>query len=101
MRLDVGRLVRIGAFLLTPGGSDELCNLFAGEVTAPPACPDGIAGHTGLAEENEDIRTRVWQADAAIEAALTGRFANAVTAIALFWLAARRDWLRATWSGAI
>ena len=33
-----------------------------------------------------------------IEAAFAGTFTNMITAIGLFWLAAKRDTLRQTWS---
>ena len=91
------RLVPIGDFLLTAGGSDERVALHAGEVTAPDAGEAGLAGTAGLAAEEEDIRVRVWPAQAAVSAALAGRFANAVTTIALLWLGHRREWLREEW----
>lgn len=97
MNLAVDRLERVGGFLLTAGGADELCEIFVGRVQAPPAQADGIAGHAGLAAENEDIRVRVWPADRAIEAALAGHMTNAVTTIGLLWLAARRDRLQQEW----
>jgi ADP-ribose pyrophosphatase len=98
MALAARRLHPIGDFLLSPGGSDEYVHLVVGEVAAPPAGPDGLAGQGGMAAEEEDIRIRVWPADRAIAAAFDGCFANVITAIALFWLAARRDWLRRQWS---
>ena len=88
------RLVRVGKFILSAGGADETCTLFAGRVTAPTVVHAG-----GLAAENEDIRTRVWAADDAIDAALAGKFPNSVTTIALLWFAARRDRLRRDWLG--
>jgi ADP-ribose pyrophosphatase len=91
------RLIKIGEVLLSPGGSDELVSLYVGEVTAPPAGPDGIVGSGGLAAEDEDIRVRRWSATEAIEAALAGRFVNCVTGICLLWLAARREQVRASW----
>jgi len=97
MRLGFDRQERIGGFLLTPGGADECCELFAGRVRAPAAAADGFAGYGGEASENEDIRVRVWPADAAIDAACAGRFTNVVTALGLLWLAAKRDWLRRIW----
>ena len=100
MSLQVGALRWIGSFLLTPGGSDELCELYAGRVRAPPADADGIAGHAGMAAENEDIRVRVWPAARAIEAALAGRINNSVAAIGLLWLAVRHAALREEWSKA-
>jgi ADP-ribose pyrophosphatase len=98
MRLEVTTLRHIGAFLLTPGGADELCDLYVGRVSAPPADADGIAGHAGIAEEHEDIRTRVWPAERAIEAALGGRMTNSVTMIGLLWLASQRAVLRKEWT---
>ncbi len=89
----------IGEFVLTPGGSDERCTMFAGRIRAPQAGPDGIIGVGGLAAEQEDIRARLYPATDAIEAAVAGRYPNSVTTIALLWLAARRDWLRAHWAG--
>lgn len=97
MDLTVGELRRIGGFLLTPGGADELCELYLGRVRAPPADAAGIAGHAGMAAEDEDIRVRVWPARAAIDAALAGRFTNSVTALGLLWLAARHAEMRAAW----
>ena len=96
MRAD--RLRRIGTYLLSPGGCDELLELYAGRVTAPATGPDGIVGHAGAETEGEDIRTRVWPAENAIALALEGKFSNSVTAIGLLWLAAKRDSLRNEWS---
>lgn len=98
MRLEPDLLERIGAFLLTPGGCDEQCTLFAARVRAPDADADGLAGYAGLAEEQEDIRIRVLPAAVAIERALAGLYPNSVTTIGLLWLAARRDWLRERWA---
>jgi ADP-ribose pyrophosphatase len=87
----------MGEVMLMPGGCDEVCALFLGRVRVPPTDQDGIAGHAGLVSENEDIRVRVWPADAAIAAALDGRIPNVLTMVALLWLAARRDQLRQEW----
>ncbi len=97
--LSVDLLERMGDFLLTPGASDERCTMFAGRMRAPNAGPDGMVGQGGLAAEQEDIRVRLHSAADAIEAAAAGRYANSVTAIALLWLAVKRDWLRAQWAG--
>jgi ADP-ribose pyrophosphatase len=97
IRMQADRLERIGRFLLSPGGSDESVTLYAGRVTAPQAGADGIAGHGGLAAENEDIRIRILSAGDAIELALGGHCPNSITSLALLWFAARHDWLRNTW----
>jgi ADP-ribose pyrophosphatase len=96
--LAVGRMERLGHYLLTPGGSDETIHIFAAEIEAPATDDDGIAGHFGLPEENEDIRVRVFDAADAIAAAFDGRVRNATTAIALAWLGLNRDRLRRAWS---
>ena len=97
MGLELGRMHRIGDFLLTPGGCDELCTLFAGEVDAGGADADGLMGTRGLASEQEDIRVWALPAGRAIEQALAGCYPNSVASIGLLWFAARRDWLRAQW----
>ncbi|GAC1341224.1 MAG: NUDIX domain-containing protein [Acetobacteraceae bacterium] len=98
MGLEIDLLEPIGDFVLTPGGSDERCTLFAGRVRAPVAGLDGLLGVSGLASEHEDIRVRLWPAQRAIDAAVGGQFPNSVTALALLWLAARREWLRTRWN---
>ena len=100
MGLTPDRLEPVGDFILTPGGSDERCTMFAGRVHAPAVDGNGLSGHFGLAAEHEDIRVRVWPAGRAIDDAIAGRFPNSVTTIALLWLAARRETLRAAWSAA-
>ena len=98
MGLQVGALRHIASVLLTPGGADEVCAIYAGQVRVPSADADGIAGHAGVADEHEDIRARVWPADRAIEAALAGRMTNSVTMIGLLWLAMERPALRKEWA---
>ncbi len=95
--LEADRLAKIGDFVLSPGGSDELVTIFAGRVRAPAAGPDGLAGIGGLAHEHEDIRVRVWPADTAIAAVMAGEIPNSVTALALLWFALRRQDLRKEW----
>src|SRR4051794_16419426 len=98
MGLETDLLEPIGDYILTPGGSDGRCTLFAGRVHAPDAGADGLAGGFGLADENEDIRRRVWPAERATADAVAGKFTNSVTGLALLWLAARRSTLRAQWT---
>ena len=97
MGLQLHEMERIGAFLLTPGGCDELCTLFAGRVRLGDIGPDGLLGAGGLASEQEDIRVRALPAAQVIERALAGAYPNSVASIGLLWFAARRDWLRARW----
>ncbi|MEO9190190.1 MAG: NUDIX domain-containing protein [Acetobacteraceae bacterium] len=98
--LTAKRLHKVSDILLSPGGADELCTLFVGEIAAPAAGPDGLCGTSGLASEHEDIRLRVWPAERACAAALDGAFVNSVAMIALLWLNARRGPLRAEWTKA-
>jgi ADP-ribose pyrophosphatase len=98
--LEIKALERIGDFMLSPGACDERCSLFAGRITAPAGDAQGVIGGGGLASENEDIRIRRMPAGEAVDRALAGEFTNAITSLALFWLASRRDWLRARWAGA-
>lgn len=97
MGVATDRLEPIGDFILTPGGSDERCSMFAGRVRAPAIDTDGLSGRFGLVSEHEDIRVRVSPADRMIAEAVAGRFPNSVTTIALLWLAARREQLRRDW----
>jgi ADP-ribose pyrophosphatase len=95
--LEPDRLVKVGDFVLSPGGSDELVTIFVGRVHVPDADARGIAGMGGLASEHEDIRIRICPADAAIAAVMAGEIPNSVTALALLWFALRRDSLRTEW----
>ena len=97
MGLCPGRLMKISDVLLTPGGADELCALFVGEIAAPEADSSGLCGRAGLAAEDEDIRLRAWPAERAVNAALDGHITNSVAAIALLWFHARRGRVRSAW----
>ena len=98
MRMTADNLQYIGAYLLSPGGCDELLELYVGRVRSPEADADGIAHTAGAEAEGEDIRTRVWPAQKAIDLALAGGMPNSVTTIGLLWLAANRTRLREAWS---
>jgi ADP-ribose pyrophosphatase len=99
MGLEVDSLEKIGDFLLTPGGCDELCSLFAGRVRLGEIGADGVLGSGGLASEQEDILVRALPADEVIEKALAGAYPNSVASLGLLWFAARREYLRAKWLG--
>jgi ADP-ribose pyrophosphatase len=93
--LTTDRMEKIGTYILSAGGADETCILYAGRVTAPATDPTGTYG---LAEEQEDIRLRVYPAAKAIEKAFKGEITNSMAALALFWFAAQHDRLRRAWS---
>ena len=97
--LEVESLEKIGDFLLTPGGCDELCTLFAGRVRLGAIGADGLLGSGGLASEQEDILVRALPAEEVIERALAGAYANSVASLGLLWFAAKREYLRAKWLG--
>ena len=88
----VGDMIRIGDYLVSPGGSSESNILFCGRVDAGAA-----GGIHGLAHEHEDIRVKVLPSDQAIAHADSGVISNAATLIALNWLARNRDLLRRRW----
>jgi ADP-ribose pyrophosphatase len=97
-RLRADLLVPMLDVVLTPGGSDERCTLFAGRIRAPQPDTADIAGSGGLASEQEDIQVRVVPADRAIEQAADGHYPNSVTTLALLWLGLQRERLRALWT---
>ncbi|OBS10828.1 NUDIX domain-containing protein [Acidihalobacter prosperus] len=76
----------------SPGGSTERVSLFAARMDS-----DGLGGIHGLAEEGEDIRAFLMSADEAIDQMRRGLIDNAMSIIALQWLALNRERLRAQW----
>lgn len=93
--VEVDLISHVGDFVLSPGGSDERCTLFVGRVRLGDDAP---AGGGGLASEHEDIRILRLPAPGAVSRALAGAYPNSVTTLALLWLAAKRDHLRAEWT---
>ena len=89
---DIAALVPMHHYLTSPGGTSESCALFCGKVDAARA-----GGIHGLDDENEDIRVTAVpfaQARAWLD---EGRLNNALTIIAIQWLALNREKLRADW----
>jgi len=78
-------LMPVTEFLLTPGCSTEHCTVFCGRADLSQA-----GGVHGVAEEGEDILVHVLPAERAVELATGGGIRNAITLIALQWLAIRR-----------
>ena len=89
---ELGELIGIGTFMLTPGVCSEACTMFCGRVDSR-----GKGGVHGLAEEDEDILVHVVPAGDAIARALAGEVPSAYGAIPLMWLASNRDTLRERW----
>lgn len=83
-------LRRICNYLVSPGGSTEMVQLYCGLTST-----EGAGGLFGLENEHEDIRAHVLPADEALAMVADGRINNAAAIIALQWLALNRDSLRA------
>jgi ADP-ribose pyrophosphatase len=79
-------------YLVSPGGSSESMEIFCARVDASK-----LSGIHGLEHEGEDIRVFTITADEAIAWVRSGRIANAMTIIALQWLALNRPRLREKW----
>ena len=88
----VGELIPIARYLVSPGGASESVALYCGRVDSR-----GLGGVHGLASENEDIRVAVRSFAEAAALLEQGQITNAVSVIALQWLALHRDGLRQSW----
>jgi ADP-ribose pyrophosphatase len=91
---DVGRLEYIGAYLSSPGLSDELVSIYVGEVDAARA--GGVHGHVA---EGEDIRTIIFSVEEALAAADHGAVVNIMAQLALLWFARHGEALHRRWLG--
>jgi ADP-ribose pyrophosphatase len=91
--LEAGRLLPIGRYRSSPGGTSELVDVFVAEVSAPRE-----AGIFGLDCEHEDIRTVPVAAEDAFAALAEGRIVAATAVVPLLWLKAHRPQLRAQWA---
>jgi ADP-ribose pyrophosphatase len=89
----VGALIPICRYLVSPGGASESVTLFCGRVDSR-----NLGGIHGLPHENEDIRVEVRPFAEAMADLNLGRITNAVSIIALQWLAVHRDELRGSWT---
>ncbi len=85
-------LHRIGDFMVSPGGASESVRLFCARVDS-----HALDGLHGLAEEGEDIRVLSLPAEEAIALVDSGGAVNAITVIALQWLALHRAEIRKMW----
>ena len=85
-------LVRICDYFNSPGVSDEKVTLFCGKVGTSNA-----GGVFGLASEHEDIEVVVMASDDAFKAVDSGAINNAMSIIALQWLALNKQELLRNW----
>jgi ADP-ribose pyrophosphatase len=88
----LGEVVHLYEYHSTPGGASERVSLFVGEADS-----QGVGGVYGLADEGEDIRVHVLDADEAFARMDNGGLDNAMTLIALLWLRLNREMLREKW----
>lgn len=91
----VEKLEFVGSYLSTPGISDEMVDVYVGQVDSTE-----VGGVHGEEDEQEDIRTVILSVDEAIAAADRGVVVNVMCAVALFWFARHGDSLRQRWLGA-
>ena len=82
----------IGKAYPSPGGSNEVFYLYCGRIGKAEA------GHFGLEEEGEEIRTHLFSATEAIKMLDEGRILNGATLISLHWFARHHNRLRKKWS---
>ena len=85
-------IARICDYFNSPGVSDEKVTLFCGKVDAKNA-----GGIFGLASEHEDIEVVVMASDDAFKAVDSGAINNAMSIIALQWLALNKQELLRNW----
>ena len=88
----VERMEFAGAYLSSPGISDELVSIYIGLVDSTH-----VGGVHGEESEGEDIRTVLLSVDEALAAADSGAVVNMVTQVALLWFARHQDALRNRW----
>ena len=91
--IEVMDLMPICRYLVSPGGSSESVILYCGRVDSR-----GAGGIHGLAAEHEDIKVDVVPYAEAMRRLEEGDFTNAISIIALQWLALHRGRVRAAWA---
>ncbi len=85
----------VARYVVSPGCSDETVEIIAARVDSRP-----LGGIHGLHSEGEDIRVVVMSLADALAACADGRIANAMTLVALQWLALNRDQVATRWQPA-
>lgn len=89
----ITELIKIGEFVMSPGGSSETTTMFCGRVDSR-----GVGGVHGLAHEGEDILARVVPLEEALKCLGEGRTVSAYAAIPLLWLQFNKAALQAQWT---
>jgi ADP-ribose pyrophosphatase len=90
--LEIRRPIQICKYLVSPGGTSEVCTLFCAQVDSSNA-----NGVHGLASENEDIAVHAVPFTQVMQMLEDDVFNNAKTIIGLQWLALNRERLRRDW----
>ena len=91
--LEVGELIPIADYLVSPGGTSETMTLFCGRVDLKDA-----GGIHGLDEEQEDIRVLVMPREEATLRLKARQIKNSMTIIALQWLEMNHAELQKRWA---
>ncbi|WP_413203551.1 NUDIX domain-containing protein [Rhodospirillum sp. A1_3_36] len=91
--LTPNNLIHFAQVLASPGVLTESISFFCGQVDS-----EGAGGLHGLAEEGEDIKVVVLDADRFIAMARDGELSNGTCLIAAQWFALNRNDLRAKWA---
>ena len=89
----LSELIKIGEFLMSPGGSSETTAMFCGRVDSR-----GVGGIHGLAHEGEDILARVLPLEEALRDLAVGKIVSAYAVIPLLWLQFNKASLQAKWT---
>ncbi len=89
----LSELIKIGEFLMSPGGSSETTAMFCGRVDSL-----GVGGIHGLAHEGEDILARVLPLEEALRDLAVGKIVSAYAVIPLLWLQFNKASLQAKWT---
>lgn len=89
---EIGEIVSVCHYLVSPGGTTESMFVFCGRVDAQNA-----GGIHGLTEEHEDIRVLAVPSAEAFRWLDEGRFINAMTLIAMQWFRMNHETLRTRW----
>ena len=92
--LELSQIIPINHYLVSPGGTSESVFTFCGRVDA-----SGAEGVFGITDEHENIRAFSLAATDSFKWLDEGRIINAMTLIALQWLTANHDRVRALWRG--